>query len=338
MSIFLSLPPAKNATIRLSGDQNGADTPSVSGSICAVSASSGRTQSMSLSLSASGDEGHAQPVRRDGYGRNPAELRGPFAADLALERRRKRPSVRRCDRESHGARLRLGAPEARDCGPCECRHQHRRQHGNKRPRKSVAVRARRRSGDNLGRAGMRGERIQGEGQIAGRLEARGGILLQTPIDDARQCGRDGSFRGRQIAAGPLSGSPSSCRRRVAREERAAARQHLVQHGAEGEDVRTMVGRRDRAPAPATCNRSCRGPRPAACRAADVGSALAASAAGSRSASFARPKSRIFARPSSMMKMFSGFRSRWTIPFSCAAASPWAICTAKSRAFRTGSGL
>ena len=39
------------------------------------------------------------------------------------------------------------------------------------------------------------------------------------------------------------------------------------------------------------------------------------------AGFAIPKSRIFTRPSRVMKMFSGFRSRWTIPRSCAAASP-----------------
>jgi hypothetical protein len=44
-------------------------------------------------------------------------------------------------------------------------------------------------------------------------------------------------------------------------------------------------------------------------------------------SFASPKSRIFTRPSSVMKMFSGFRSRCTIPRSCAAASPSTICRA-----------
>ena len=30
-------------------------------------------------------------------------------------------------------------------------------------------------------------------------------------------------------------------------------------------------------------------------------------------SLASPKSRIFARPSCVMKMFSGFRSRWMMP-------------------------
>src|SRR6266566_7406521 len=38
-------------------------------------------------------------------------------------------------------------------------------------------------------------------------------------------------------------------------------------------------------------------------------------------SLAKPKSRIFTRPSRVTKIFSGFRSRWTIPFSCAAARP-----------------
>jgi hypothetical protein len=34
------------------------------------------------------------------------------------------------------------------------------------------------------------------------------------------------------------------------------------------------------------------------------------------ASFANPKSRILMRPSFVTKTFSGFRSRWTIPFVC----------------------
>ena len=38
------------------------------------------------------------------------------------------------------------------------------------------------------------------------------------------------------------------------------------------------------------------------------------------ASFANPKSRILTRPSSVTKTFLGFRSRCTIPLSCAAAS------------------
>ena len=43
---------------------------------------------------------------------------------------------------------------------------------------------------------------------------------------------------------------------------------------------------------------------------------------------ARPKSRILTRPSLVTKMFSGFRSRWTMPLSCAAARPRAIWIAE----------
>ncbi len=44
-------------------------------------------------------------------------------------------------------------------------------------------------------------------------------------------------------------------------------------------------------------------------------------------SLANPKSGIFTRLSFVMKMLSGLRSRWTIPFSWAAARPWTICNA-----------
>ena len=43
--------------------------------------------------------------------------------------------------------------------------------------------------------------------------------------------------------------------------------------------------------------------------------------------FAIPKSRILTTLSRVMNTFSGFRSRWTMPRSCAAASPRAICSA-----------
>ena len=44
-------------------------------------------------------------------------------------------------------------------------------------------------------------------------------------------------------------------------------------------------------------------------------------------SFARPKSRILTSPSFVTITFSGFRSRCTIPASCAFARPSAICVA-----------
>ena len=40
--------------------------------------------------------------------------------------------------------------------------------------------------------------------------------------------------------------------------------------------------------------------------------------------FASPKSSIFGVPSGPILMFAGFKSRWMMPFSCAASSPSAI--------------
>jgi len=50
-------------------------------------------------------------------------------------------------------------------------------------------------------------------------------------------------------------------------------------------------------------------------------------------SLAIPKSRSFTFPLGVIITFSGFRSRWTMPFWCAAPKPWAI----SFAIRTVSG-
>ena len=52
-------------------------------------------------------------------------------------------------------------------------------------------------------------------------------------------------------------------------------------------------------------------------------------------SLANPKSRILTCPSWVMKRFSGFRSRWTIPLACAAAKPREICWASRSHFLTG---
>ena len=52
---------------------------------------------------------------------------------------------------------------------------------------------------------------------------------------------------------------------------------------------------------------------------------------------ARPKSRIFTPPAEVRKTFSGLRSRWMMPFACAAASPSAIAVAIRRVSLSGSG-
>ena len=63
----------------------------------------------------------------------------------------------------------------------------------------------------------------------------------------------------------------------------------------------------------------------------VGSPLAAP---STATSFASPKSSTFTRPSVVTNKFSGFRSRCTIPFPCAASSPRAACSINSSASRS----
>ena len=52
-------------------------------------------------------------------------------------------------------------------------------------------------------------------------------------------------------------------------------------------------------------------------------------------SFARPKSRILTSPSFVTITFSGFRSRCTIPASCAFARPSAIWVAIGKSFLIG---
>ncbi len=49
-----------------------------------------------------------------------------------------------------------------------------------------------------------------------------------------------------------------------------------------------------------------------------------------------PKSRTFTGPPAVTNRFSGFKSRWTIPTSCATARPRAACTAISTAVAIGS--
>ena len=52
---------------------------------------------------------------------------------------------------------------------------------------------------------------------------------------------------------------------------------------------------------------------------------------------ARPKSRTFTMPSARNLMFAGFRSRWMMPFSCAASSASVICLATGSASSSGIG-
>jgi hypothetical protein len=61
------------------------------------------------------------------------------------------------------------------------------------------------------------------------------------------------------------------------------------------------------------------------------------AASSGARIFAIPKSSTFTIPSGVTLMVAGFKSRWTMPFSCAASSATAIWRAADSATRTGIG-
>jgi hypothetical protein len=57
----------------------------------------------------------------------------------------------------------------------------------------------------------------------------------------------------------------------------------------------------------------------------VGEFVASDPVGPASFALARPKSSTLTVPSRVTLTFAGFRSRWTIPPSCAASSASAIC-------------
>ena len=176
------------------------------------------------------------------------------------------------------------------------------------------------------------EPTDGDRSPRGRTSDRAPTGIARPGSSRGSAGRCARAPGGTAAVAAASGRRLLAQdrghrvgRRVA-VERAPARQHLVEDRAEAEDVGARVHRLRRAPARATCSRRCRAP----CRRSVRRSTRRRVARRRRSSarvSFARPKSRIFTRPSCVTKMFSGFRSRWTMPLSCAAARPSAICTA-----------
>ena len=187
--------------------------------------------------------------------------------------------------------------------------------------------------DRRVRRGRSRELLEVEGDVPRRLEALLGVLFETVGDDPLEGRGQAAVRLGEIGRILLEDRVHRLHGRGAA-ERAPARQHLVEDGAEGEDVGAMVHGLGPAPARATCSRPCPAPRPRRSRAprSATGSASPLSAC----VSFARPKSRIFTWPSFVTNTFSGFRSRWTMPFSWAAASPRAIWAPISTALRTGS--
>ena len=100
----------------------------------------------------------------------------------------------------------------------------------------------------------------------------------------------------------------------------------------------------RAPAPGSCRPACRECVRPRCRRTSLMVPASDPPRDRRAIGLARPKSSTFARtsldrPSSApcRTMLAGFRSRWTMPFSCAASSASAICRAMASACGIGNG-
>ena len=117
-----------------------------------------------------------------------------------------------------------------------------------------------------------------------------------------------------------------------------AGQHLVEHRAERPDVGPLVDRRGRAPAPGSCRRRCRAAhrQPSSRGEVIVGDWVTPEAgAPAASTALARPKSSTLTVPSGRTLMLAGFKSRWTMPCSCAASRASAIWFASGRASPNG---
>ena len=112
-------------------------------------------------------------------------------------------------------------------------------------------------------------------------------------------------------------------------ERDVPGEHLVEHAPECPDVGPLV---DGLAARLLRTHVGGGAedRPALCRAGHRRRyASRSDRRASSPAALARPKSRTFTAPSGVISILAGFRSRWTMPFSCAMSRASAICRAMS---------
>ena len=138
---------------------------------------------------------------------------------------------------------------------------------------------------------------------------------------------------------PLAGSPPACPPRPRPRTRAVPVSISKSTQPNAQMSAALVDRPALAPARGSCRPRCPGSsRPRHRRAGDRRRLRRVDAERDRgSSALARPKSRTFTVPSGRSLMFAGFRSRWTMPCSCAASSASAICRAIGSASSSGIG-
>ena len=162
------------------------------------------------------------------------------------------------------ARGRARPPASRCVSPPAGRARGGEQDRGEQRAPSSAMRRRRR--DGRGRRGLAAPRrvrvalqaLQVRLQLGGALVAQVAVLLERRVDDPlelrRQLRVERDGRDRRAVQDRVEDDG-----RRAAGERLAARRHLVEHGAAGEDVGARRRAPRRAPARATCTRRCRSP-------------------------------------------------------------------------------
>ena len=225
-----------------------------------------------------------------------------------------------------------GRGVGREGPPAEGRDRDREE-GRRRPSRAPA-RERARPGAAAGATSAGERRLEQQPRLADVAQALPGIAVEAAGDQAAD--RGGCRRGQ---GGPV-GLPREHGRQHVGDRLAAeqplAREHLVEKGAEGPDVRALV---DRLAAGLLGRHVGRGAEDEAGGGAGVGEGRGlrevGRAAGER---VARPGPGLgeaevedldLARPGVTLT-FAGFRSRWTMPFSWASSRASAICFAMAQ--------
>ena len=175
-----------------------------------------------------------------------------------------------------------------------------------------------------------------DSRVGDVAEPRFGSFVQTPPQQLPN--RRGVSAGKRPSRARGRGPPRACPRSVSRPQTRRVRSASRRARNRTPRCRCACRPAARAPAPGSCRRRCRGrtaPRVVAVSVGDCDASLAGAVAGD---AFARPKSSTLTMPSGVILMLAGFRSRWTMPFSCAASSASAICRAIVSASASGRPL